>query len=611
MRRKLIQQDAFDAITKQSVTSAARELLEAQNVLAHTLGKDFLNLHSFTESTVLYETLDKSYVHAGYQIENNNVVFNNIEELVIDEASRKEKVRGILSEMIDAVLVDNHAKAKGLFNQYMEKIDWKKAEMKNKEEGDDEKESPFPSKKMPFGEKSARKHSKEQDEDTDSQKANRKKFEKNFEKKASAAGKEVKEAFEVSRNVLDYVDYMKMGPALKEAVTKTDDKGNVTHVKFPNTQLRNESKILEFDWNTLNHKVKYLRNGAAKLSENAEFCKAVSYLRRQNALSDNQALEECLDDIVKNHSSVLYVTQSELTKIVSEALEMAGEHNYDDQTCEFMAEGIMRHAHEVYSEKVEQILRLARAPKMEAEADAYEFFQFVVEQFYPSIDEKFGLERKVFSDLYESMEKIYRGVNSNGNNLVKSEAANYLNELADVLNGELPPTIDLAEEVAYWMQRLIESNVEGSSETWNVSNKPHVTVSGDHPQMSKNAKVPAVSGRYTDDWGDEAPMISQDNMSYKSGAAKTARSSSWGNEGGSEVFPSLKNPYVPKPFGDYTMKNEKGADKDALGQHWSTWQSGDTWPKLQNPYVPTEAGGEGGKGYKMKDGSETDLVVDR
>jgi hypothetical protein len=122
MRRKLIKQDAFERITNESVTTAERELVEAESILAKALGRDHLALRSFTPSTVLYETLDNTYVHAGYEIKNGNVTFNNIEELVIDESSRKGKVRSILSEIIDAVLVDNNAKAKELFSDYMQHV---------------------------------------------------------------------------------------------------------------------------------------------------------------------------------------------------------------------------------------------------------------------------------------------------------------------------------------------------------------------------------------------------------------------------------------------------------------------------------------------------------
>jgi hypothetical protein len=87
------------------------------------------------------------------------------------------------------------------------------------------------------------------------------------------------------------------------------------------------------------------------------------------------------------------------------------------------------------------------------------------------------------------------------------------------------------------------------------------------------------------------------------------RYSGWGQEGGNDVFPSLSNPYIPKPFGDFTMKAEKGVDKDNSGL--SLDSSNDTWPNLKNPYAPKEAGAAGGKGYKMKNGKDTDLVVDR
>ena len=82
------------------------------------------------------------------------------------------------------------------------------------------------------------------------------------------------------------------------------------------------------------------------------------------------------------------------------------------------------------------------------------------------------------------------------------------------------------------------------------------------------------------------------------------RNRSWGNHGGEGIYPSLKNPYVPAPFGDYTMKGEKGAEKDGESD-WSRWQSGDTWPSLQNPYVPKAVTPQS---YKMK---SDNLIVDK
>lgn len=595
MRRKLIKQDAFEQIANSSVTTAERELVEAENVLARALGKDYLNLHSFNTSTVMYETLDDTYVHAGYEIKDNQVTFNNIEELVIDSESKTKKRKGVLAEMLQAVLVDNSGKADQLFSQYMDLYSFNEAKKKLAEKGKEK------GKKLPPWLKG-----KEGKEDKGDKKNNKEKF-GFFKGKAKKAGKKVEEAYKVAENVLDYVQFMNVGPALSESVCKRDDHGHVVDLRIPSAKTRNEGKLLSFDWKVLNSKVKSLREQALSLHEEEMFIKAMTDLRKENALSDSQGLQRVLENVVQAFPQVLYATQDELAQVIGESLRIAGEENYDDQACAFMAEAILMNAHKAYKERAAQILHLASAPKCEA-ADPYDHFKMVVEKFYPSVDEKFALERKVFEDLYESLEDIYRTADRRANEELKQATGGYLNELAEVLNQQVKPDLELAEEVASWLAELIETNLE--SGTWTVSNKPHITVSGDHPDMAKKASHSyAPSKDFTGNWGDELPMIGQDSMTYKGGKhAKEARSSSWGNVGGKDTFPSLQNPYVPKPFGDYTMKGEKGVDKDAFGQHHSTWQSGDTWPKLQNPYVPKA---ETPSSYKMNKGKEKDLVVDK
>ncbi len=591
MRRKLIKQDAFDRIISESVTSAKRELVEAESILARALGKDFLSLCSFTESTVLFETTHGSYIHAGYEIKNEGITLNNVEELVIDEASQKEKRRSTLSEMIDAVLVNDQGKAEESFDKYLGSVRWTEAKKPfGKDDKEDKKGFPFKKK----GEKKGKKHDDDKKADLFG--------------KAKKASKEIAEAYVVSQNALDYVEFMRVGPALAEAVTKVDEKGNVTNIRIPSLTQRNESKLQRFDWRTLNAKAADSRKKIPHFAESQDFVKAVVDLKRQNAFSDAQGLQEALDAIVSSFPEVIYATQAEMAKVVAEALEIGNVKSFDDQTCDFMAEGILRTAHSAYTEKVGQILHLASASKMEEGADAYLFFQNVVEQFYPALDEKFGLEEKVFADLYESVGTIYKKAERQGDKVLTSEAASYGSDLAAVLNGDVRGDLALAEEVAAWVATIIETNLDSGK--WVVSNKPHLTVTGDHPDMAKKASHGYTPSKdFSGNWGDEAPAIGQDNHNYKNGKnAKTMRNNSWGQEGGKEVFPSLKNPYTPKPFGDYTMKGEKGVDKD--NKDHSLWSSSDTWPNMKNPYVPKEAGGPGGKGHKMKNGKDTDLVVD-
>lgn len=599
MRRKLIKQDAFDQITNGSVAASERELIEAESILAKTLGKDHLSLNSFTESTVLYETRENSFVHAGYEIKNNEITFNNIEELVVDESSRKHKQREHLSEMIDMILTsddsnNNQSRAKELFQKYLGLVRWDEAKkgFPFKKGKKDKEEGGFPFKKK--GKKSKKGHGE------------KKGF---FFGKAKKAGKDLAEAYLASQNVLDYCDFMRVGPTIAEAVVKRDDKQNIVGLKFPTLRERSESKLQRSDWRNLNTKVAEGRRSLADLTDTQDFVKAIANLRRQNAFSNPAGLEEALDYTVENYPNLLFATHSELSQIVAEALDTAGVTSYGDRDCEFMAEAILIRAHDAYKEKVAQILHLASAPKMESGTNPYKFFQHIVEQFYPALDEKFGLERQAFVDLHHGLSAIFKKADRQGDNALKTEAAALANDIAAVLNNEMKAELDLAEEAAEWMSNVFETNL--TMGTWNVSNTPHLTVNGDHPDMAKKASHSySPSKDFSPDWGDVAPAIGQDSMDYKSGKhARTMRNDSWGQEGGKEVFPHIKNPYIPKPFGDWTMKGEKGVDKE--NKDHSLWKSSDTWPELDNPYVPKEAGGPGGKGYKMKNGKETDLVVDR
>ena len=129
---------------------------------------------------------------------------------------------------------------------------------------------------------------------------------------------------------------------------------------MPTLQKRNEAKVLSFDWKTLDTKVKVLRNAMKKLAENQNFIKAMVDLKRYNNISDNESLHETLEAIVTAWPDVLYVTEEELASQIATALETANVSNYDDNTCQFMAEAILRTAHHAYTDRVRKIASLAR-----------------------------------------------------------------------------------------------------------------------------------------------------------------------------------------------------------------------------------------------------------
>ncbi len=616
MKRKLINYEVFQKINEESLSKSEKELIEAAEVLAKALGEEELSLHCFDESSVTYETLDKSYIHASYRLEGHNVIFENIEQLVIDDSSAREKSREVLRKMFDACLKENTAVADSAFKEYIALPFVRRnlaegagawVEAPNKPHKKGKPQPPWLSHKRAEAKKRSQKLV------SPTIKA-QKKREADDLKRRGGVGTHVhfrfkpqtkrmmKEWHGLAENVFNYIDYQEFGPVAKDSEIKRDDQGNVVAMRVPDLNSRNESKILSFNWKTLNTDCMVLRAKMKNLAEDINFCKAMADLRKCNAMSDNKRLQEVLEAIVVRWPNVIYLTQNELAGAIGNALHTVGETAYDDQVCAFMAEGILRTAVEAYSERVQRIVKLS-GMKMEGTEDAYLDFQNIVERFYAFLDQNTKLEMQVFVDLYNALVEVYKLGHAEGNEYLMGETSGYLKELKAVIDQSAEPTLELAGDVAAWLNNLVETNLDG--EEWNVSNKPYMTVSGDHPQMEKNAKKPyQPSADFSGDWGDVAPV--SDGKSYKGGLADEMRKDAWGNWTNDNTWPALDNPYVPKA-GVWTMKGEKGADVSG-DDDWSRWQSKDTWPALQNPYVPKEAGGVGGSGYKMK---SDNLVVDK
>jgi hypothetical protein len=585
MKRKLIEFDVFKKIEQDSLSSAEYELSEAADILARSLDHEGVDLHCYGESFVLYETLNGTYIYANYTLDENALTLEGIEELVVDEEEEKVNAKKLLSDMVEELLEGNEAKANELFDNYvglpvtrrtlseaatkskpfrLVAVTDPKGKVTGYRKGKKRLGGPKRRQSVSTVHKRAAAKRKGAGKVSASEKKRRSNLRKQAKKKFGLMSNEetLHQIKSISENVLDYIDYRELGPALRESVVKHDDDGNVVALRIPTTKVRNEGKILSFNWKVLNHEVKVMRDASKNLAESVDFCKAIAELRRHNAFSDNDALEESLQNIITQWPNVLYLTQRELAQVVGEALQVTGEHSYDDQTCEFMAEGILRTAYETYPEKVGKVLKLANV-----DCQQYECFQEAVNNYYNTLDEATAVEMQV----------------------------------------EVEPDLDLAEDAAAWVYHLVETNLETAP--WNPSNSVHIAagkwVSGDHPRMAQVAAKPySPKSDSSGDWGDEAPV--SDGKNYKGGLAGKMRSRSWGNVGGPDTYPSLQNPYQPKPFGDWTLKGEPGVDKNT-DSGLTQVQDSDTWPNLQNPYCPKA---ETPQSYKMNKGNDDDLVVD-
>jgi type 1 glutamine amidotransferase len=607
MKRKLISFDAFKKIEEASLTNAQEELIGAEEVLARTLGVDDLKLFTFGESDVTYQAPDGSFVHANYNIDGDQLVLEQIEQLVIEQESEKKNARQILVNMVDSLLENNDAKAGQLFESYLE-MPFVRRELLvsegfkvtvSKPTG---KFSKLRHKKQnrSLVAKRVRSRAKTLAKTTQSQKDQLKRKRGIASKKLGASSNPrwrtyarkikpatMKEWAVMCENVMDYIDYKEFGPVLAESSVQTDDRGNITGVAMPIIQKRNEGKILTFNWKTMDHEVKVLRGQVKKLAEDQTFVKAMTDLKRYNNISDNSSLEETLEAIVTRWPDVLYVTEEELASQISNALETASVTNYDDSVCAFMAEAILRTAHNAYTDRTRKIGTLAGATtditsECKTCEDSYKEFKTVADKFFATLDETDSSDFKVFEDLFNALHEVYKVAHETQDEATKSEVENYMHECAAILNRESQIDLDLAEDISNYLNDLVESNVTGAEDTWKDT-PIHHTINGDHPKMAWNAQqTDAVASKYYGDYSDEAPV--SDGKSYKNGLADEMKSKSWGNIANADTYPDMNNPYVPKPYGDFKMKEKSAVDDGS--SDWSRFQSDDTWPSLKNPYVP-------------------------
>lgn len=582
MKRKLIHQEVFDAIKSKSLTNAQCELSEAQDIIADVLGLYSVTLESFGAEDVVFEASDGSYIRANYSVDDKNIKLENIEQLVIDKESVKVKGRESLKKIVEALLDKNQDLADELFEAYISGPAGKAVINEEKVL----RVVPIRKQGKIVGYRKARwnvtpKHSESSSKTIARVKAkkisNRKRSssQKNLLKlRRDRVKKTIGEWSNLCENVLNYVSLRENGPVMSQTSVQHDDKGNVVAITVPTKQLRNEAKLLSFNWKTLNTDVIVKRSGAKKLNENVEFVKAVVAAKRHNALNDGQALEESLENIATQFPSVLYLTQNELSSIVNVALETSGATNWDDDTCDFLAEGILRTAHNAYSDRVAKIIKLSgdtvTEGGIEKAVDKFAAFQTLAKNYFASLDESSKLEMQVFVDLYETIRGIHEMAEKESNKLVAQEAAAHLNTLASVIQMETESDLSLAEEAAAWLWELVETNLETSD--WNVATTPFISVNGEHPDMAKKAKQGYTPANDFDGYSDVAPVSDGKNV----GSGDEMRNNSWGNLGGDSP-----NPYIPKA-GDFKMVGGDDSDGDNLGHVGGS----DTWPSLSNPYSP-------------------------
>lgn len=588
MKRKLIDYDVFKQIERKFLQTAEKELSEATDAIADALGKDNMALFGITENEATFATDQGTLVHATYIIDDSKLLLENIEELVVDEASQINEGKAILDRMVDSILDDKKDAASDLFSNYFN-LPYIRV---NLQEGVINEAKKHGKGKMPpqllayFKKKAAKKGGKKKDNKREElMKKHSSKKMMNLSKKATA--KMVKEWASVSKNVLDYVDFRTFGaPTLCETVK--DKLGNVVTLAIPRTQLKNEAKMLSFNWKTLNTDVMTQRDLMKMLSHNVHWGLACKDMKKCNAMSDGSKLQETIENVVAAFPSVIYLTEGELAKLISNTLVREGAKNFDDETCAFLAEGVLRTCYDSYKDKVNQIFKLADM----FESDGYEGFKNASETMVEKLEEVAKTERMAFEDTYKALNSLAGLAEHFGDASIKHEIAGYMGDIENALTGKKAFDLEILEEAAAMLKAAANLPMSGD---WHVSDKVGHTVTGDVDAIAKYSKIDGTPGKYA---STRSPFVS-DGKSYDKQGIEDLKQGYLTHDG-NDVYPNVKNPYVPKA-GDFKIHGEKtiDSDSDVLGHD----NGPDTWDKLKNPYIPAN-GMTLANSFKLLKGSE-------
>lgn len=579
MKRKLVDYDAFQRIKTESLSSAQKELEGAAPLLARTLELEHLDLNSYGAENALFEDEQGNFVHAKYQIQNGYVQFDNVEQLVINEETEINTSKEIISKMLDSLIESDETKAEQLFEEWLDlprsKRIFTEAKVKRVVCRKGKKCKVVKWNNTPKHHEPANVTAKRVKGKKMSMRKTPSGVKKVNAMQRARLRKTIGEWSAIAENALGYVDLMENGPVIDHCQVLRKE-GDVVAVRVPTTQLRNEAKLLKFNWKTMNTDVVVKRKGAQRISENEQFTAEVAELKRANALSDNRALEEAIEKVATQFPQVIYLTESELAGQIKTSLESVNDSNYDDETCRFLAEGILRTVHANFTDRVAKIVKLAGANINENASDKYAAFKSVTEKYFAELDESASLEMQAFVDVYEALRQIHELAKEESNEVVAEETASHLDELLSIIKKESDVSLEALAEAAEWLYDIVE---QSAPESWKTDS-PVVTHDGEHPDLSKKAKHSQSPAGMQG----ETPSAhhTSDGKECDGAAAKELEGEGWSNIGGEGIYPSLNNPYVPNSEIP-KIHGEKDVDSDS-GQ-LAHWGDGDTWPNLQNPYV--------------------------
>jgi len=591
MKKKLIEFSVLEKIKNESLSSAQNELEEAALYLAKTLNLESLELDCYGPESVVFESNDGNHIHANYKFDNGYIQFDNVQELIINEESEKARSKEVISKMLDSLIESKEEEANELFEEWLGLTGTKKifTEARKRRLAPVRKNGKVvPGKyKVVYWNDTPRKKQKRSTVLSRSRakiKANKKRpdsLRRMMKMNRKRARAMLGEWNVLVENAFGYLDYKNNGPILDLTKTRIDENGNLS-VSIPTRKLRTGAMIMQsHNGKMTDTKMMHKRNDAmskSNLSKNEKFGKKLEKVRKNNALSDNKKVQESIEELVYEFPDVIYLTENELSAIINDSFEFVGSTNYDSETCDFIAEGVLRTAFETLTNRVSKILKLSENKINENSNDSYEEFKTITNELYKKFDENLVVEMQVYVDLYEAIRNVHELAKEDNDQELARESAEHLEELLSIVTKESSPSLEVVENAADFLSSILETNLE--TQDWEDV-APYTTVNGNHPELNKKAKVSYSPANDFSGHKENLPSVS-DGKDIGQENSEELSDMGMSNHGGDHTYPNLHNPYLLNND-DYKISGEKDISSDSgrLGHVMGD----DTWPNLKNPYI--------------------------
>lgn len=587
MQRKLISFEAFERIQKDSLTNSYRELSESSDIVSEAFGVDIECVKICNEDSVYYKLSDGTFLKANYKLDEDQIQLFDFEEVVIDEASGKQTRLNSIHEMLDAIIDENHGKAETCWEKIKETIEFQMNMKRGNSELNETRLSvlnkPKNMKKVRAAMLSAPKRSAKLKAKSDSRSMQRKlnmmagksgkwnaksKVAKMINSKGTGRARIInKECVELTQNLVEFVSYK--NSQFNESVSvERSNSGVITALNIPLVDLRNETKVNQYRLDSIKENIYSFRSSAKKLDENSKFVKSVVGIKRNNNISDNEALEESLTLLVARFPEVVYLSEAELSKTIENCLEAVNEKNYSTDTCQFISEAILRTAFDQCEARVQKIKEFINIQESFDE-DPYMDFQKKVSNFYQGIDEQFFAENRALNDIYNTLSKIEKLAEEAQDQDTQRDVSLLLDTIETIVESKASADAIIAE-ATQWLFTFLETNLE--TEKWDVSETPLDSADATMDKWARHSYAPA-----SDFTAKRRPLQITGSNEFGNEAEKDGMS----NIENSDTYKGLTNPYLPKSLKPVVDSDNRASDdKDEYGDGDS-----DTLPKLTNPYL--------------------------